>query len=151
MISDANMYAEVYEILKYMNKQEVMRVPVNILEVINKKRSKTYKTRVDKFDLFNLDNIDGRTVNFLAWLMIDYMADGKQRQQLINIAKENDRKREEEKKNNFNVDVFENKINQRKYDIISNENNDEEKSLVVCERESLISKIVRIIKNIFKI
>ena len=58
MISDANMYAEVFEILGCMNKQEVMRIPVNILEFIKQERSKTYQTRIDKYDLFNPDNVD---------------------------------------------------------------------------------------------
>lgn len=36
------MYAEVFEILSYMKKEEVMKIPTNVLEHIKKERSRTY-------------------------------------------------------------------------------------------------------------
>ena len=37
MITDAEMYAEVFDLLKYMNKQTVMKIPVEYLESKNNK------------------------------------------------------------------------------------------------------------------
>lgn len=149
MISDANMYAEVFEILGCMNKQEVMRIPVNILEFIKQERSKTYQTRIDKQDLFNPDNIDTRTVNFLAWLMMDYMANEEQREVLIKTAKENDRRKELEKRKKYSETVFGNKKEAKENIEILNEEAKEETSIAIVEEETIIGKIIKFFKNFF--
>ena len=151
MISDANMYAEVFEILGYMNKQEVMRIPMNILEKIKNERSKSYKTRIDKLDLFNPKNIDNRTANFLTWLMIDYMANDEQREKIVKTAKENDLKRELEKSKKFsNEDLF-NK--QEKTTYIEKENCEIEESKdvqsIAMVEESIFTRIRKFIKCLF--
>lgn len=150
MISDANMYAEVFEILGYMNKQEVMRIPVNILEFIKQERSKTYQTRIDKYDLFNPDNIDTRTVNFIAWLMMDYMANKQQRDVLIRTAKENDRRNELEKRKKYSESIFENKKDANENIEIDKDEVKEESSIVIVEEETIIGKVIKFFKNFFK-
>ena len=150
MISDANMYAEVFEILGCMNKQEVMRIPVNILEFIKQERSKTYQTRIDKYDLFNPDNIDTRTLNFLAWLMMDYMANDEQRKILIKKAKENDRKREEEKIQKFKIEEIKKEQNRKNDEIIQNEIDGQENTMIVVKKELLITKIINFIRRIIR-
>lgn len=150
MISDANMYAEVFEILGCMNKQEVMRIPVNILEFIKQERSKTYQTRIDKQDLFNPDNIDTRTVNFLAWLMMDYMANEEQREILIKTAKENDRRKELEKSKKYSETVFGNKKEAKENIEILNGEAKEDTSIAIVEEETIIEKIVKFFKNFFQ-
>ena len=39
-------YSEVYEILKYMNKEVVMKIPIEILEKIKNKRDLNYKSKI---------------------------------------------------------------------------------------------------------
>lgn len=148
MISDANMYAEVFEILGCMKKEEVIRIPVNILEFIKQERNKNYKTRIDKYDLFNPDNIDQRSINLLTWLMISYMGNEKEKAELIRIGKENDRKREEDKKAMYSTDIF-NKTEEYKEKSFSKSN--EDKSLIAVEKSnSIFTYIVEFFKNIFK-
>ena len=106
MVRDDIVYAEVFEILSYMKKEDVMKIPVELLEFFKEERSKTYKTRIDKKDLFNPDNIAQRTVDVLAWLMIDYIADEEEKAELIRVAKENDRKSEAKKKEKYSTEVF---------------------------------------------
>lgn len=84
------MYAEVFEILSYMKKEEVMRIPINVLEHIKKECSRTYQSKIDKNDLFNPDNIDQRSINLLTWFIMDYMGTEQQRGKLIGIGKENE-------------------------------------------------------------
>ena len=150
MISDANMYAEVFEILGCMDKQEVMRIPVNVIEYIKKERSKTYQTRIDKNDLFNPNNIDNRTVNLLAWLMIEYMANEEQREKIIKRAKENDQIKEEEKKQKYNSVVFGNKKDANENIEIAKDEVKEESSIVIVEEETIIGKVIKFFKNFFK-
>ena len=150
MVSDNIMYAEVFEILGYMNKQEVMRIPINILEYIKQERMKNYISRIDKYDLFNPDNIDARTVNFLAWLMMDYMANDEQRNILIKKAKENDRIKELEKRKKYSETVFENK-NQEKENIeILKDEVKQETSIAIVEEETIFEKLIKFFKKLLK-
>ena len=45
-------YKELFEILGYMDKITVMKIPMDILQTIKNKKDNNYKTRVDKKDLF---------------------------------------------------------------------------------------------------
>ena len=46
-----------FDILKYMDKTTVMKIPVEILETIKSKIDFNYKTNVNPNDLFNEKNI----------------------------------------------------------------------------------------------
>lgn len=153
MVNDSVMYAEVFEILSYMKKEEVMRIPINVLEYIKNERSKTYQSRIDKNDLFNPDNIDQRSLNLLAWLMMDYMGTEEQRAKLIKIGKENDRKREEAKKAKYSTDVFDKQEIQKEKVLPTEigEITDDMKLVVVEKEESVFTLIVKFFKNLFKI
>lgn len=50
MIS-SNTYEELYEILSYMDKVTVMKIPENILINIKNKRNINFKTKIDKNDI----------------------------------------------------------------------------------------------------
>ena len=150
MVSDNIMYAEVFEILGYMNKQEVMRIPINILEYIKQERMKNYISRIDKYDLFNPDNIDARTVNFLAWLMMDYMANDEQRNILIKKAKENDRIKELEKRKKYSETVFENKNEEKENIEILKDEVKQETSIAIVEEETIFEKLIKFFKKLLK-
>lgn len=74
MIS-SNTYEEVYEILSYMDKITVMKVPEEILNTIKKKRNVNYKTKIDKNDIFNEENISKEAIDFLCWIDYKYWMD----------------------------------------------------------------------------
>lgn len=153
MVNDSIMYAEVFEILSYMKKEEVMRIPINVLEHIKKERSRTYQSKIDKNDLFNPDNIDQRSINLLTWLIMDYMGTEQQRGKLIRIGKENDRKIEEERKAKYSIDVF-NKQEIQKEKVLPTEIDeitDNMKLVVVEQEEAVFTLIVKFFKNLFKI
>lgn len=153
MVNDSIMYAEVFEILSYMKKEEVMRIPINVLEHIKKERSRTYQSKIDKNDLFNPDNIDQRSINLLTWLMMDYMGTEEQRAKLIRIGKNNDRKREEERKAKYSTDLVNKKDNQVEKILPTeiDEITDDMKLVVVEQEESVFTLIVKFFKNLFKI
>ena len=65
---NSNTYAEVYEILSYMDKMTVMKVPIELLKIIKNNKNENYKTLVDKNDIFNMKNISDETRHVLAWL-----------------------------------------------------------------------------------
>jgi len=89
---DEDMYAEAWEILSLFNPEERARIPDEILRFLDLERNRDYVSRIDPQDLFNPANIHQRTINLLTWLMIDYMANPEEREELIRIGKENDRR-----------------------------------------------------------
>lgn len=78
---DSNTYSEVYEILSYMDKSVVMKIPIDILKNIKDKRNKNYISRINPNDIFNLQNIKKETIDVLACLDVNFwMNDEKKRE-----------------------------------------------------------------------
>ena len=84
---------------------------------------------------------------------MDYMGTEQQRGKLIRIGKENDRKREEERKAKYSIDVF-NKQEIQKEKVLPTEIDeitDNMKLVVVEQEETVFTLIVKFFKNLFKI
>lgn len=71
MIS-AKTYKELYEILSYMDKVTVMKIPISILQTIKDKKDNRYITKIDKNDLFNEHNVNRETIDILCYLYKHY-------------------------------------------------------------------------------
>lgn len=65
-------YKELFEILGYMDKITVMKIPMDILQTIKNKKDNNYKTRVDKKDLFNEQNVSSETIDILCYFYKHY-------------------------------------------------------------------------------
>ena len=72
MIS-GNTYEELYEVLRYMDKPTVMKIPESILRNILEKRNKEFETRIDKNDLFKEENMSKEAVDILCWLEYKFL------------------------------------------------------------------------------
>ena len=59
---------EIFEFLSYMNKEEVMKIPEEILTFIKNNRNVNFKTKIDKKDLFNFDNMSENSLSFLIYI-----------------------------------------------------------------------------------
>lgn len=140
MTSDAIVYAEVFEILGYMNKKEVMRIPTNILEFLKRERKRNYISKINRKDIFNPNNIDKRSMNMIIWLAINYMGNDSEKIKLINICKNNTKRLEEIKKNKYSTKVLNAETHEEN---IVNEN------IVVLPKKNLFSKIIDKIKRFF--
>lgn len=71
MIS-SNTYKELYEILSYMDKITVMKIPLEILQNIKKCKNNYYKTKIDKKDIFNEKNVSRETIDLLCYFYKNY-------------------------------------------------------------------------------
>ena len=65
-------YKEVYEILSYMDKITVMKIPIEILENIKKKKDNNYITQIDKKDIFNEKNVSKEAIDLLCYFYKHY-------------------------------------------------------------------------------
>ena len=143
MIS-ADTYAEVYEILSYMDKLTVMKIPVEILNNINDRRNKEYISRIDKNNIFNTENLSSQTIDVLAWLDVNYW---------IKEEKKNELKRKYEQKRikQYSKNIF-SENHKEKIKELANTNNNlllikEEKIGIFYKIKNLILKIFRTIKD----
>lgn len=143
---NSNTYSEVYEILSYMDKSIVMKIPIEILENIKEKRNKKYVSNIDPYDLFNPQNVNGQTIEVLSCLDINFWMDHEKKKRL----KEKYNKMELEYQNalieKYNPDdIFKNRnrIIQEKIQ------QSEETRMTVVQEKKWYKKIFNLIKNLF--
>lgn len=101
MIS-SDSYEEVYEILSYMDKATVMKIPEDILSFINNHRNVDFKTRINKNDIFNEQNVSSETIDLLCWLDYNYWMNKEKKMQIDKINRLKFQKDEEEKNKKYN-------------------------------------------------
>ena len=138
-----NVYSEVYEILSYMDKSVVMKIPIDILEKIKEKRNKDYISRIDKNDIFNKNNVDKKTIEVLAWLDVNYWIDQDKKNKLQQCYIEKIKNEELQKQERYSNGVFNNKKEENKL------SEKVEINLIENKEDSFIIKIKKWILNFF--
>lgn len=136
-----NICAEIFEILSYMDKMTVMKIPVNVLSNIKNLRNKDFQTNINKNDIFNENNISKETVDLLCWLDYTYWSNENQKEEINNIIKENNRIEEINKRERYNPDNLFVKNNQPKVEINT--------SLIKYKENTFIQKMKAFLKKIF--
>lgn len=136
-----NVYAEVFEILSYMDKMTVMKTPVNVLSNIKNLQNKDFQTNINKNDIFNENNISKETVDLLCWLDYTYWSNENKKEEINNIIKENNRIEEINKRERYNPDNLFVKNNQPKVEINT--------SLIKYKENTFIQKMKAFLKKIF--
>ena len=141
-------YTEVLEILKYMPKEEVNKIPKEMIEMFETKRDKSYIFKVKEVDDFADLNILDETEAIFVNIFRDYWATPEQKKKIIE-KQDNDKSIiEKEKMEKYNPDNIFKKSEKLKPNI-NTEDNKEETSLVEV-KENFFIKFIDFIKNIFK-
>ena len=104
-------FVEVYEILKQMPTESVMKIPEDIRNYIRDNRDEEYIWNYDKTKDFKNQNINEDTLVMLAYLNTEYMLDEKQKKLMKQIYKINQQKLEKEKGEKYNPDSLFKKSN----------------------------------------
>lgn len=104
MVSNSDICQEIYEILSFMDKQIVKKIPQDILKSINELRNRNYKTRIDKNNLFNEENVYKQTIDFFCWIEYNYWMDEQQKKNVDRIIQEKNNRENEEKLRLYNPD-----------------------------------------------
>ena len=95
-------YSEVYEILKYMNKEVVMKIPIEILENIKNKRDLNYESQIDKEDIFNPDNVLPETIEVLNWIDVNFWMSEDKKEKLLKKVREKELEENKLKEEKYN-------------------------------------------------
>lgn len=146
MIS-ANTYEEVYEVLSYMNKTTVMKIPEEIILKIYKKRNPNFITKIQKENIFDENNISKEAVDLLCWLDYTYWRNDNERSKINDIIKEKNEFEEKLKRDKYSPnDIFKNKKNNQ---IVIEETKIEETAMAEYKEKNFLQKIFDKIKYLF--
>lgn len=137
-------YAEVDEILALMESKYIEKIPKKMREMFKNERPLDYRPEI-KVDIpLDEQKLQRKTFAILAMLNLNYWCeDENEKQKLLAIYAENDKKKEEELREKYNPDnLFKNKQMQ--------EQKEENTALIeICE-ENFIKRIIRKIMRFFK-
>lgn len=136
---NANVYSEVYEILSYMDKATVMKVPIEILENIRDSRNVKYISSIDSEDIFNKNNVNPKTLEIITCLDVNYWMDNEKKEILKEKYRQKVKKEELEKLEKYDCK----KMFEDRNRLVKNTSN-----IQIC-KESFVKKIVKKIKNLF--
>ena len=143
-------YKEVVEILKYVPKESVDKIPQTILDTFNAKMDNTYNFSVDINKSFEEQELLDETKAIFANIFRDYWATPYQKERIQAREKYEWQKIEEEKHAKYDGDIFKtvknNKIkNETKEENVVNSNN----LPIEAKKENFYQKIIKFFKNMF--
>ena len=138
-------YCEVDAILEMMEEKYVNKVPSQLRKLFKEQKDKKYEPKIYANIPLTEQNLKRKTIVILAMLNLNYWCeDEKEKQDLIQMYCENDRKREEELREKYNPDnLFKKKSTE-------DEENTVCKDLVEYKEENFLKKILRKIIGLFK-
>ncbi|MCI8345722.1 MAG: hypothetical protein HFJ42_07240 [Clostridia bacterium] len=141
-------YTEVLEIMKYMPKQDVNKIPKEMIEMFENKMDKSYVFNVKETDDFADLKILDETEAIFVNIFRDYWATPEQKKKIIEKQSYDKSIIEKEKMEKYNPNTIfkQPEILKPNMDIVENK---KETSLVEV-KESLFIKFINFIKNIFK-
>ena len=137
-----NAYKEVYEILKYVPKEDLKRVPKKFMDMLEEKMNKNYKFSIDTSNDFIEEQelmIETRTI--LAYIFLNYWATEIQKEKVNIKFKKDIEDAEKQKRDLYNVDILKNKKQLKE-----NIGKEQENAMVIYKKENFITKIFNSIK-----
>lgn len=153
-IKEKESFIEVLEILKYMDKSLVEKVPKKLISVFEENGSKEYEFKLNPNISLKENNLKEETLTLLAILNLNYWCESEElKKELLAKYAENERKYQEELRQKYNPDdIFKKKtvnkeIVEEKHEEVEHE--EIEQVALVEYKESIIKKIINKIKSIF--
>ena len=135
-------FCEVYDIINHMDKQMKSKISDKFINFIEKNRDLNYRVDIDYSKSITNQNLLHETKVLLSLIYRDYICDEEKRAQLIKQDNECLMQREENLKKKYKI-----KFKEKQDNVIQNKEN----TLNVIEKQKWYTKIVKIIRNIFKI
>lgn len=141
-------YCEVDIILGQMEEEYVNKVPSELRKLFKEQKRMDYSPEI-KADIPLADqNLMRKTIAILAMLNLNYWCeDEKEKQDLIQMYSENDKKREAELREKYNPD---NLFKKKDIEVEEVTENTESKELIEYKKENFFKMILRKIFSIFK-
>jgi len=137
-------YAEVDKVLSFMENKYVEKIPNKMREMFKNEKLEGYNPVINPKVPLDEQNLQRKTLSILAMLNLNYWCESEnEKQELISLYAENDRKREEELREKYNPDnIFKKKENKAE--------EVQETALIEYHEENFLKKIIHKIMNFFK-
>lgn len=146
MVDVSKRLVEVDEVLKYLNVDELKKIPEEIRQMIKANKDKDYVWEYDENKKLKNQNLSRDTFAFLSYLNMEYLLNEEQKKLMNQIHMENERKEEEIKSEKYKTDdLF--KKNTNKIETKSYQNDLE----IVEYKETIFRRVINKIKKLFGI
>ena len=151
MIDYPKRLVEVDEILNFLNRDELKKIPKNVRQLIKDNKDTEYVWKYSEEKPLKDQNLSRDTIALLSYLNMEYILNDEQKQIMKEYQELNEKKQEQERIKKYNPDdLF--KKHEVSNNIITNENESKENNNlpVKIEKESFISRVINMIKNFCK-
>ena len=143
--------AEINEILKYLPKEEVEKIPSKLREFFKEVSSKDYVTNINPNMPLDKQQIKEKTKDIIALIYRNYWCSEEERKELDQKLIENDKKFEEELREKYNPDnIFKNNVTTTKKEESEVKEEKIEQSLVPQETGKWYQRFLDMVKKWFK-
>ena len=137
-----NCLVELDEVLSYLSKENLQKIPEEIRNVIKSKKNKEYMWKYDESKPLNEQKLSRKTIAMLSYLNMEYLLNEEQKKVMEEIHKLNQQKFENEQSKKYNTDdLFKN----TKSNTLQTES-----TLMEVKKQKWYKKILIFMKNIFK-
>lgn len=141
-------YAEVLLILSYMEQKYADMIPKKLLELFNEEKDKNYQPNINPKISLAEQNLQRKTLALLAMLNLNYWCkDENEKQEMLKMYSENDKKIEAEMRERYNPD---NLFRKKEEPIENDENKQENTELIKYKKQNIFKKILNRIMKFFK-
>lgn len=106
-MEDTKCLVELDEVLKFLNDDDLIKIPEDIRNAINKEKDKQYIWHYDKTKNLSEQNINRKTVAMLSYLNMEYLLNKEQKELMKKLHEFNEQKTKKEKTVKYNSnDIF---------------------------------------------
>lgn len=135
---------EVDEVLNYLSKDNLNKIPEDVRQAIKVNKNKEYVWKYDETKPLKEQNLNRDTIIILSYLNMEYLLNEEQKALMEQIFEQNEKKANEEKRNQFKYDDLFKKENDSKTSNSENEN-----IQIVEYKENFFTKFKRFILSLF--
>lgn len=139
-------YTEILLILSYMEQKYIDLIPKELLELFNEEKDKNYQPNINPNISLAEQNLQRKTLALLAMLNLNYWCKD-EKEEMLKIYSENDKKIEAEMKERYNPDnLFKKKEKEEQNNEVKQENTE----LIEYKEQNIFKKILNKIMKFFK-
>ena len=141
-------YTEVLLILSYMEQKYIDMIPKKLLELFNEEKDPNYQPDINPNTSLAEQNLQRKTLALLAMLNLNYWCkDENEKQEMLKMYSENDKKIETEMRERYNPDnLFKKRENVEQNDEVKEECTD----IIEYKEQNVFKKILNRIIKFFK-
>ena len=142
LISDKDVYSEVYSVLNLLGDYFIEKIPVDTYKMIKEKRNKDYNPIYNLNISLDKQKISRRSLSVIALFDVNYWSGIERKSILKEMIKQNGIQRQNELSEKYKTEDM--------FKTIVRENKNTGEEIIVKEEKNIFYKILDKIKNLFK-